>query len=163
MALSDNARVKLNIAAGDISVGDELSTKVTDKTGINTFTGTQTFSGQISSNGGVVLGAGSNLTGDRGTATAAAGAATLNKMAGTITSEALTTAAGADYTLTLTNSVVAATSIVLATVDNGTNTTVGIAINRVTPAAGSVVILVRNTHAASALNGTVKINFFVVL
>ena len=43
MALTDNARLKLNIAAGDISVGDELLTKMADKTAAQTFTGTQTF------------------------------------------------------------------------------------------------------------------------
>lgn len=95
-------------------------------------------------------------------ATATAGAATLHTWAGTITSEALTTAAGADYTLTLTNARIAATSVVLATADNGTNTTEGLAINRVTPGSGSCVILVRNTHASGALNGTIKINFYVV-
>jgi len=38
------------------------------------------------------------------TVTAAAGAATLNAAAGTVTSESLTTAGAAEYTLTLTNS-----------------------------------------------------------
>jgi len=96
-----------------------------------------------------------------GTATAASGAATLNGNKGTVTSEALTTAAGSNYTLTLTNSKVKTTSNVLCTVDNGTNTTVGLAINRVTPAAGSVVILVRNTHASAALDGTIKVRFTI--
>jgi len=45
MALSDNARLKLGIAAGDISVGEEVQTKLFDKTGANTISGTQTFSG----------------------------------------------------------------------------------------------------------------------
>lgn len=106
-------------------------------------------------------GTGIVLVGDTGTATATAGAATLNTQRGTITSESLTTAAGADYTLTLTNSKVTTTSKVLPTVDNGSNTTEGLSVQRVTPAAGSVVILVRNTHAANALNGTIKIGFLV--
>ena len=96
-----------------------------------------------------------------GTATATTGAATLASRAGTVTSEALTTAAGADYVLTLTNSLITASSVVLASADNGTNTTEGLAINRVTPGAGSVVIHVRNTHATVALNGTIKVNFLV--
>ena len=97
-----------------------------------------------------------------GTVTAVAGAATLNKRAGKVTSAALTTAAGNNYTLTLTNSEIVAADLVLVTVDNGTNTTVGIAVHRVTPGAGQVVILIRNTHATVALNGTVKVSFFVV-
>lgn len=96
------------------------------------------------------------------TATATAGAATLHKLSGVVTSEAITTAAAADYVLTLTNREIAATDIVLATASNGTNTTEGLAVNRVTPAAGSVIIRVRNTHSASALNGTIKIAYLVV-
>lgn len=96
------------------------------------------------------------------TASATAGAATLNSGYGVITSEALTTAAGAVYTLTLTNSAIAATDIVLVSVGGGTNTTVGPSLAGVVPAAGSVVISVRNTHASSALNGTIKVSFSVI-
>lgn len=92
------------------------------------------------------------------TATAVAGAATLNKASGKITTEALTTAAGATYTLTLTNSQIAAADTVFASVDNGTNTTPDATVTRVTPGAGTVVILVKNT-SASALNGTLVISF----
>ena len=105
---------------------------------------------------------GGSINADSGTASATAGAATLAKMAGKITSEALTTAAGADYTLTLTNSTIAAADMVFVSVDNGTNTTAGLAVGRVTPGAGSVVILIRNTHASAALNGTIVISFMVL-
>ena len=98
---------------------------------------------------------------DKGTANAVAGAATLNTVAGTILAN-LGTLAGADFTLTLTNSTVLATSIVLVSAGNGTNTTVGLAIDGVTPANGSVVISVRNTHATAALNGTITINYLVI-
>lgn len=96
------------------------------------------------------------------TASATAGAATLNSGYGVITSESLTTAAAAVYTLTLTNAAIAATDIVLVSVGNGTNTTVGPSVAGVTPAAGSVVISIRNTHASSALNGTLRVAFTVV-
>lgn len=96
------------------------------------------------------------------TATAAAGAATLSKYQGKVTSEALTTAAGADYVLTLTNTKIAATDLVFVSVANGTNTTEGIAVNRVQPAAGSCVIRIRNTHATVALNGTIVISYHVM-
>lgn len=97
-----------------------------------------------------------------GTATAAAGAATLNASAGVVTSEALTTAAGADYALTLSSDKIAAGDMVFASVDNGTNTTEGISVHRISPSAGQVIIRVRNTHATVALNGTIKISFFVI-
>lgn len=93
------------------------------------------------------------------TAAATAGAATLNKAAGKITSEALTTAAGADYTLTITNDQIAAADQVFASLANGTNTQGVPYIRSVTPGANSVVIVVRNGHASQALNGTLVISF----
>lgn len=96
------------------------------------------------------------------TASASAGAATLNSPSGVVTSEALTTAAAATYTLTLTNSCVAAGDIVLASVGNGTNSAGTPTMCSVTPAAGSVVVVVRNSHASAALNGTLTIAFTIV-
>lgn len=95
------------------------------------------------------------------TATAASGAATLTKMAGVVTSEALTTAAGADYTLTLTNLDIAAADQVFASVSLGSATTGTPAVATVTPGIGQVVIVVQNIHATAALNGTIKIAFAV--
>jgi hypothetical protein len=98
-----------------------------------------------------------------GTATAASGAATLNKATGVITSESLTTAdADTPYTLTLTNSKIKATSVVLASVGLGSATTGTPQIVSVTPAAGSVVILVWNVSASAAFNGTIKVAFTVL-
>lgn len=95
-----------------------------------------------------------------GTATATAGAATLNNRFGVITSEALTTAQAAIYTLTITNSEIAAADVVFASVANGTNTQGTPVVQRVQPAAGSLVVTVCNQHAsAQAFNGTIKISF----
>lgn len=99
------------------------------------------------------------------TATATAGAATLNAAgSGVITSEALTTIAGSDYTLTLTNNMIAATDIVLATAALGTSTVGVLGVKTITPAAGSVVIIVRNEtgNNQNTLNGTIKIGFTVI-
>ena len=93
------------------------------------------------------------------TATAVAGAATLNKSAGVVTSEALTTAAAATYTLTLTDSFVAAADQVYASVQLGTSTTGTPSVTTTTPAAGSVVIKVKNIDATNPFNGTVLISF----
>lgn len=96
------------------------------------------------------------------TGTAAAGAVTTNARCGLITSEALTTAAGAAYTLTITNDQVHANAVVLVTIEQGTNTGGTPTLGLVTPAAGSVVIIVRNTHATTAFNGTIKARFHIV-
>jgi hypothetical protein len=110
---------------------------------------------------GLVMSAGTKLTLDTGTATATAGAATLSKQSGTITTEALTTAAAAAYTLTLTNTQVTAASKVFVSVDNGTNTQGIPVLSTATPSGGSVAIKVFNLHASQALNGTLKISFWV--
>lgn len=99
---------------------------------------------------------------DSGTAVATAGAATLDKFGGVITSEALTTAAAAVYTLTITNAKAAAGQIALASVSNGTNSAGQPVIVSVTPSAGSLVIVVKNDHASAALNGTIKVAFAIV-
>lgn len=94
-------------------------------------------------------------------AVAAAGAATLNALAGIITSEDLTTAAGADYVLTLADTQIAATDFVTAQAQLGTSTdglpqVVGVAVS-----ANQAVITVRNQDAADAFNGNIKIAFQV--
>lgn len=108
-----------------------------------------------------------NLRGLCSTATASGGAATLANKCGTITSESLTTAFGSSYTLTLTNSVVAAADIITWSVDNGTNTGGDLVMGRATAAAGSIVFLVKNpiggtVGSSSALNGTIKIKYMVI-
>lgn len=95
-----------------------------------------------------------------GTVTGASNAATLNAAAGKITTESVTTAAAATYTETLTNSYIAATDIVLATV-----TTTGTgepSVHKITPAAGSCVFTIRNNAAAAAFNAALVISFVVI-
>lgn len=95
-------------------------------------------------------------------ATSVAGAVTLNNAtAGIITTESLSTAAGAIYTLTLTSNLIKATSLVLANITLGNGTTGTGVIVHITPAAGSVVIKVQNIHASAAFNGTMKIGFAI--
>ncbi len=97
------------------------------------------------------------------TASATAGAATLAKSAGKVTTESLTTAAGADYTLTITaTGKVAAADQVFVSIANGTNTQ-GVPILRtVTPGANTITIVIRNDHASQALNGTLVVSYMVL-
>ena len=90
-------------------------------------------------------------------------AVTVNEVSGIITTEALTTAQNAFYSLTLTNSKIDANSLVFASVEDGTNTQGTPMIGQIKPGAGTCLIEVINKHASSeALNGTLKIRFFVV-
>lgn len=97
-------------------------------------------------------------TGTR-TATATAGAATLSKESGVITSEALTTAAGAAYTLTLTNTKITAADQVYVSVANGTNSAGVPVVSTVTEGSNGAIIVIQNEHSADAFNGTLKIKF----
>lgn len=100
--------------------------------------------------------------GSLGTATAAAGAATLNKVqSGTITSESLSTAAAAEYTLTLTNDLITTSSIILASAGLGSSTAGTPGLGGVTVSSGKVVITVTNLHSANAFNGTIKVAFVI--
>jgi hypothetical protein len=124
-----------------------------------------TASGQIS--GGTVISTGLATDGslklDTGTktATATAGAATLNKSSGIVTSEALTTAAGSTYTLTLTNSAVAAGDIIMATIDS--NGTAGIPhLTSVKSTANTITFIVTNIDGSAAFNAAIKIAFAVL-
>jgi hypothetical protein len=96
------------------------------------------------------------------TATAASGAATLNSRYGKVTSEAITTAAGATYTLTLTNAGIGASDLVFASVSLGAGTGGTPTVCGVKPAAGSVTIVVQNVHASAAFNAAIVISFIVI-
>lgn len=90
--------------------------------------------------------------------TASSGAATLSTTYGVVTSEALTTAAGASYTLTLTNTTVTAKSAVQASAFLAAGTAGALQVVSITPAAGSVVIVVKNVGTV-ALNAAIKVVF----
>ena len=103
-----------------------------------------------------------NLRGNCGTVTASgngvASTATLNNKCGVVTTEALTGPTASEYTLTLTNSAIAAADITMVSLANGTNTTGLGSIERVTQGAGSVVIVIRQMSTAS-FNGTMLIKY----
>jgi hypothetical protein len=92
------------------------------------------------------------------TATSTVHAATLNTQGGIITTESLSTAAGASYTFTLTDSLITATSVLQVAMYGLTNTGGNITLTSVTAASGSAVIVWTNT-GGTAFNGTMTIAF----
>ena len=86
---------------------------------------------------------------------------TLNAQAGIITTEALTTANGSVYEVTLTNSFATASSIAFAQWRGGTSSqNPGGLSFVVTPSAGSIKFIIQNITAI-ALNGTVQFSFVI--
>lgn len=101
------------------------------------------------------------LSVNKGTATAAAGAVTLHAHAGIITTESLTTAAGATYTLTLTNSYINTSSVILVSPDKASSTGTPCFVYA-TPGSGTATIVIQNVHASAAFNAAIKIAFNLI-
>lgn len=104
---------------------------------------------------------GGKLSAEAAAVTLSSNAGTLNAIAGRITTEALTTAAGAAETLTITNNLVRAGDIILLTRQGGTSDE-GTEIMLATAANGSFTILMENRHASAAFDGTFIIGFLVI-
>jgi hypothetical protein len=103
------------------------------------------------------------LASELGTGTTSSSAVTVSDYIGKITTEALTTAQDSKETITWTNTLVAAADLVFVTLANGSNTQGTPVIQTVTPAAGSVTVVIANKHStAQSLNGTLKLSFLVV-
>lgn len=96
-----------------------------------------------------------------GAVTMSSNAGTLNATAGKVTSEALTTAAAGAQALALTNSLVEAADIVLATVIGGTSTT-GSAELKAVATANTITFTLTNRHASAAFNGTFIIGYLLI-
>ena len=94
--------------------------------------------------------------------TSAAGAITLSAYIAKVTTEALTTAGLAQYTLTITNDKVVAADMAFVSLANGTSTQGTPLVSRVTCGAGTLTIVISNEHATLALNGTLVVSFSVI-
>ena len=115
----------------------------------------------ITDSGSLLVETGGSIKANAGAVTLSSSAGTLNASTGLITTEALTTAAGAAETLTITNSLCAAADTILLTRNGGTSDE-GTEIFSVVPGAGSFVITVENRHASAALDGTLIIGFLII-
>lgn len=92
--------------------------------------------------------------------TSSSTAVTLNKQVGSITTVALTTAAGAEEEFVCNNELVGANDIVLLTGKYGGAGTLAAGVKNV--AAGSFTIVITNLHGATAFNATATLNFIVL-
>ncbi len=93
--------------------------------------------------------------------TEAANAVTASGTAGVITTSALTTAGGASYAITWTNTFLTASSIIQLNIMGGTNTTNAVMLKS-TAGAGVSTLTIYNLTAATALNGTILIGYTVI-
>lgn len=126
----------------------------------NNLTPGQRVANQTVDNFQVITGSATNYFSlPSGTATAISASAVLNTQTGIITSESLSTSAGSTYTLTVNNNQIYAGDVVLASASLGSATSGVPLVETVTPANGSVAILIKNNHSTDAFNGTIKVAF----
>ena len=150
---ADAANVVLPVVSGNVASFSGTAGQIADAGFAasavmrNNITNTLTASGRIIAN--------------KVNGTEAANAVTANGNAGQITTSALTTAGGASYAITWTDSQITATSDILLTLAGGTNTTKNITL-QVVSGAGTATLTIYNNTAATALNGTVIINYLVM-
>jgi len=86
---------------------------------------------------------------------------TCNALSGVITTFAQSAAAGAEVEFTVTNSEVAATDVVVASIK--THTSAGsFTVHTTATAAGSFKLMLTNLHASTAGDGVLVINFVVI-
>jgi hypothetical protein len=120
-----------------------------------------TIDGLSVKDGGLAFPAAGYINADSGTVTLSTNAGTVSKMAGVITTESLTTAAGSGQALTITNTLCATTSILLVTRTGGTSAA-GTPVIKAVPGNGSFVITLDNKHAAAAFDGTFILSFLLM-
>lgn len=97
----------------------------------------------------------------KGAATANVGnsyTVTLNQAAGVVTTDGLTTAAGSAQTVTINDSLVTASSIILHGRNGGTNSA-GTPSIKAVPGAGTITFTIDNKHASAAFNGTFILSY----
>lgn len=98
--------------------------------------------------------------GDDGFATSTAAAATVNHTGVFVTTESLTTAADAAYTIVITDAVIGLKSLIFASAGWGNATAGGLSLSSFKLSAGSVSLVFNNTSGAS-INGTMQIQLLV--
>lgn len=88
-------------------------------------------------------------------------AVTLNRQSGIITTKSLTTAVNAEYSFTLTNSLIVSTSKVFCEIRTGSLSQGTPIIRAANPGTGSATIVFRNIDPTNAINGTVIFSYVI--
>lgn len=155
----------VNLATGGtgaktVHIGDGAAANVvtlgsTTASATTTIQASGTAAGSLTLNGAGMVSV-TPVTGTSGTTTVV-----INAQVGVATYTGQTTASTATITLTVTNSVVAATSAILATLSNVGTNDAELTVQQVKPASGSFTVIAKNNGAAS-LNGNIILTFWVI-
>lgn len=143
-ALVNNNLIKASGTAGLVADAGIVATAVMQTTAVNTMSG----AGQI-----ILV---------KANGTEAANAVTASGNAGVITTSSLTTAGGASYAITWTNTKITSTSVVHFSVQGGSNNSTQNISFTCVPGSGTATLTIFNNTAATALNGTILIGYTVL-
>ena len=143
-ALVNNNLVKASGTAGLVADAGIAAANVMLLNAVNTMSG----SGQI-----ILV---------KANGTEAGNAVTASGNAGVITTSSLSTAGGATYVITWTNTLITATSVVGLTIQGGTNSATNNINFKCVVGAGSATLTIFNNTAATSLNGTLLIGYSVL-
>ena len=149
--------VNIYAGTGDCTLGSNATDHSTNVGSTNGVSATNIGGGT----GGIALAAAGLVTVTPATDSQAGAATTINANLGVSIHTGLTTAAAAQQTLTITNSLCTAGSAILCSCSNLGANDAKINIERITPAVGSFTVDVINTGAA-ALNGNILITFWII-
>ncbi len=119
----------------------------------------------VTLDGTLTFNAGGLFNADTGTATATgsgtSGSATVNKMAGRVTTTSMTTNPVNSYALTISNSTVATGDLIFATIDALSTSGIPILL-RAASGSGTIAISIFNADTVSSFNGPVVVSFLVI-
>ncbi|HLX54704.1 MAG TPA: hypothetical protein VKR58_12215 [Aquella sp.] len=149
---SNPGNVLLPVVSGDIAIFNGTSGQIKDSSILASNVMQTNVTNTMSGTGSIIF--------VKANGTEAANAVTASGQAGVITTSSLTTAGGASYAITWTNTYIASTSVINLSLMGGTNTTKNITI-QATAGSGTSTLTIYNNTAATALNGTILIGYFI--
>jgi len=156
---ADGTGAKMPLTGGTLN-GQLVVSDTTDS--VSTVTGSIHTDGGLGVVKSLTVGIGINMANTL-SGTSVASAITQNTNSGKITTENLTTAAAATYTLTVTNNKVLTTSNIVSDLDTS-QIGAGTPLNRgITPGNGSFTLKVTNIHAANAFDTKPIVLSYLVL
>jgi len=158
---ADSTGGAINIATGANAQDVNVCTGAAARNLVAGSTNTTSSTTIQAGTGGIALNASGIATVEPATATAAGVALTIDANVGWAIFTGQTTAAAAQVTLTITNSICTADSVILATVSNKGANDARMTLERVKPAAGSFTLDLQNNGAA-ALNGDIVVAFWIL-
>lgn len=160
LTLPDPAGASANFALAPAALVNNNLIKASGTAGLVADAGIAAANVMVLNASNVLTGSG-QITLVKANGTEAANAVTASGNAGVITTSSLTTAGGANYAITWTNTLITSTSVITLTIQGGTNTTQNINF-KVLPGSGTATLTIYNLTAATALNGTILIGYTVL-